>query len=126
MSGEIIPANREIATLSDAPLDRDLIKDMAMDIGKEVVAYIERMYPQAITATSSTFSLSVRNCIHNEIMAALETKDAAAIRERLVRRKTERRRSRKVWRDLRNGDLAIIERNLEQSLAERDLSGRDF
>lgn len=46
---------------------RELIKEVATDIGKELVAYIEVMYPQAIAATSSTFKLSMRNHIHNDI-----------------------------------------------------------
>lgn len=51
--------------------DRELIKEIAMDIGKELVAYIEVMYPEAIKATSSTFKLSMRNHVYNDIMAAL-------------------------------------------------------
>lgn len=64
-----------------------------MDIGKEVVAYIEVMYPQAIAATSSTFKLAVRNCIHNQIMAALEVNEEGAIRARLE----DRRKFRREW-----------------------------
>lgn len=67
--------------------DRDLVKLIAMDIGKEVVAYIEYMYPEAIKATSSTFKLSVRNCVHNQIMAALEVNEEGAIIARLADRK---------------------------------------
>jgi hypothetical protein len=58
-----------------------------MDIGKETVAYIEVMYPEAIKATSSTFKISVRNHIHNEIMAALEVNEEGAIIARLENRK---------------------------------------
>ena len=85
----------------DADFDRDLVKQIAMDIGKEVVAYIEVMYPQAITATSNTFKLSVRNCIYNEIMAALEVSDADEIPARLDARKKFRWQWTKTYRDLR-------------------------
>ena len=54
--------------------ERELFKAVAMDIGKEVVAYVERMYPEAVKAASSTFRLSLRNCIYNEIMAAADAK----------------------------------------------------
>ena len=80
---------------------RDLIKEIAMDIGKEVVAYIEVMYPEAIVATSSTFKLSVRNCIHNEIMAALEVNDEGAILARLAGRKKFRRQWTAGYRKIR-------------------------
>lgn len=73
-----------------------------MDIGKEVVAYIEVQYPKAIEATSSTFKLSVRNCIYNQIMAAIEVNDAGQITARLKERKEFRRRWTAAWRKIRS------------------------
>lgn len=87
------------------PLSRDVIKEIAMDIGKEVAAHIETMYPKAVEATSSTFLLSVRNCTYNEIMAALETIDEAAIRERLEARKQFRRKHRAAYRRIRKQEI---------------------
>lgn len=81
-----------------------LVKGIAMDIGKEVVAYVERMYPQAISATSSTFKLSLRNSIYNEIIAALKVTDEAEILARLERRKKQRRELKKQWALLRDTD----------------------
>ena len=75
-----------------------------MDIGKEVVAYVERQYPQAVSAASSTFRLSLRNCIYNEIMAALEITDEAEILARLERRKKDRRDLKKQWAIIRDTD----------------------
>lgn len=83
------------------PLSRDLVKEIAMDIGKEVAAHIEVMYPKAVEAASSTFLLSVRNCTYNEIMAALETIDEEAIRERLKTRKSFRRKWKATYRGFR-------------------------
>lgn len=83
------------------PWSRELVKAIAMDIGKDVVAYIEVMYPQAIEATSSTFKLSVRNCIHNEIMAAIEVTDEGEIRARLQERKKFRRQWTAAYRKIR-------------------------
>ncbi len=82
--------------------DRELISEVAMDIGKEVVHYIETMYPAALAAVSGSARLSIRNHVHNQIMAALDTIDADAIRERLKRRKAHRReinRLRKMGED---------------------------
>ncbi len=61
----------------------DLFKEIAMDIAKEVVHYVSRMYPKAIEATSSTFKLSLRNCIYNEIMEAIKVNDEGKIVARL-------------------------------------------
>ncbi len=79
------------AAAAQSPIPRDIVKLIAMDIGKAVAAHIETMYPDAVTATGSTFLLSVRNCTHNEIMAALDTSDVDAILARLERRKEQRR-----------------------------------
>lgn len=75
-----------------------------MDIGKDTVAYIEVMYPDAVAATSSTFKLSVRNHIYNQIMAAVQINDEGEIVDRLKQRKTDRRRWVKQYRDIRKKD----------------------
>ena len=40
---------------AQGPWSRELVKEIAMDIGKEVVAHIEMMYPAAISATTEHF-----------------------------------------------------------------------
>jgi hypothetical protein len=85
-----------------APISRDVIKEIALDIGKEVASHIEVMYPKAVEATSKTMLLSVRNCVYNEIMAALEDIDEAAILRRLEERKRFRRQHRATYRKLRD------------------------
>lgn len=74
------------------PWSKELVREIAMDIGKEIVAYVEVQYPEAIKATSSTFKLSLRNSIYNEIMAAIEVNDAGEIAKRLKDRKSFRRK----------------------------------
>lgn len=81
---------------------RELVKAIAMDIGKEVVHRIRVMYPQAIAACpKSTFPLSVRNCIYNEIMAALEVTDEGQIVARLRERKKFRRKIERAYSKIR-------------------------
>jgi hypothetical protein len=87
------------------PWDRELVKAIAMDIGKEVVAYIEVQYPKAIEATPSTFKLSIRNCIYNQIMAAIEINDAGQIAARLETRKKWRREWTAAYRKIRGKPL---------------------
>lgn len=87
---------------SGSSWSRDLVKDIAMDIGKDVCAYVEVMYPEAVKAASSTFLLSLRNSIHNEIMAALDGPiDEASIRARLAARKKWRRDFKAQWKKRR-------------------------
>jgi hypothetical protein len=79
------------------PLTPDLIKQIAMDIGKETVAYIEWMYPQAIEATpKTTFRMAIRNHIYNEIMAAIKVNEEGQIIARLKERDKTRRYIRKL------------------------------
>lgn len=94
--------------LGDGPA-KALVRAIAMDIGKEVVAYIEAMYPKAIEATSSTFKLSVRNCIHNEIMAAIQVTDEGEIVARMQERKQFRRQWTAAYRKIR-GNPAKVKR----------------
>lgn len=88
----------------EEPLSRELVKEIAMDIGKEIAAYIEVMYPKAVEATSSTFLLSVRNSIYNEIMAAIDVNDAGQIRARIKTRKKFRRDWKAAWRKIRENE----------------------
>lgn len=79
--------------------DPDLIKAIAMDIGKQVAHHIETMYPEAVRAASSTFLLSVRNTTHNEIMAAIDSEIDAG--KRLVFHDKFRRYIRAQYKKIR-------------------------
>jgi hypothetical protein len=86
-------------------LPRELVRDIAMEIGKEVASHIETMYPAAVEATAKSMLLSVRNSVHNDIMAAvdaLETGDAEAW---LARRQEHRRAIRRQWRKTKVGTV---------------------
>ena len=85
-----------------------MMEAIAWDIGKELVAYIEVMYPKAIEATSSTFKLSMRNHIHNDIMAAFEFRgDAVALASRLKDRKEFRRQWVAAYRKISRTCCAV-------------------
>ena len=77
----------------DQGISRDLIKEIGAQIGRDIAAYVEVMYPEAIKATSSTFKLSLRNSIHNAIVSMADLHDEAAIRKRLA----ENEAHRKTW-----------------------------
>jgi hypothetical protein len=79
--------------LPAGPWSRELVKEIAMDIGKEVVAHIEVMYPAAIAATPGTFKTSVQNTVYNQIMAALDVNDLPARSRPALRSASARGRS---------------------------------
>ncbi len=95
------PMAEKTLTVPSQPLPPDLVKEMAMDIGKEIAAYIERQYPQAVAATSNSFLTSVRNAVYNEIIAAIGTSNVGEIEQRLERRKRDRRKLRALWKAAR-------------------------
>lgn len=80
--------------------DTDLIKAVAMDIGKEVAHHIETMYPNAVKAASSTFLLSVRNSTYNNIMSWLVI-DAERTPKQLEMHDKFRRHMRAAWKQIR-------------------------
>lgn len=92
-------------TLENKPdavgITKEIIKEIAMDIGKDTVAYVEVMYPEAIKAASSTFKLSLRNYIFNEIMASIELDNPEPIRQRLEKRRQFRRKWLAQYRKIR-------------------------
>lgn len=85
---------------------RELVKEIAKDIGDAVVAHVEIMYPKAIAATPSTFKLSLRNTIFNEILSAVEVNDAGHVVARIGDRKRARKRIRADYRRLRAASAA--------------------
>ena len=87
-----------LPAVSQSDITRDLVKQIAMDIGKEVVTHIEIMYPATFKAVAKIAKLSVRNCVYNEIMAALEVTDEGAIVARIQDRKELRRRRKAVMK----------------------------
>lgn len=63
---EVLEELQRISTEAGPP--KALIEAMAMAVGKSLAAYVEVMYPEAIKAASSTFKLSIRNHVYNDIM----------------------------------------------------------
>lgn len=97
MSKDLVPN-----TAIQIPNSDDMFKAVAMDIGKEVCAYVEVMYPEAVTATSSTFLLSLRNTIYNEIVGVMQANaEGESFQARLERRKEWRREWKAQYRKIR-------------------------
>lgn len=94
--------SEKLPALPPTPIPADIVKEIAMDIGKETAAYIEIMYPETVKAASSTFLVSVRNHIYNQIMGSLEVTDENDIRVRLDDRKVWRRKWQAQYKKIRN------------------------
>lgn len=86
---------------STVPWSRELVEEIARDIGDAVLAHVETMYPTAIQATPSTFKISLRNCVRNEIIAAVGVNDASQAIMRIRERKRFRRKTRADFSSMR-------------------------
>lgn len=86
-----MPSHKRIAPSQDKA--KALNRAIAMDCGKEIVAYLEVMYPDVFEKMNSGCRLSIRNHIHNDIIAALEIQGSENHLERLK----ERARFRSEW-----------------------------
>lgn len=99
-----MPSHRRVAPAQDKA--KALNRAIAMDCGKEMVAYLEVMYPDVFEKMNSGCRLSIRNHIHNDIIAALEIQGAENHMERLQERARFRREWLKNNRDYRKRDRA--------------------
>lgn len=80
-------------------LPRELVREIAMEIGKEVAWHIETMYPAAVAATSQNMLLSLRHRVHNDIMAAVDALERGDAEAWLTKRRKNRRVARVLWRN---------------------------
>lgn len=107
-SGEILRRNCQKGckrmsknAIAEQNLDKALISEVALEIGKDLVAHIERMYPDVYAAMNSGCKLSVRNHIHNDIMWAIQNRTEADYRAWIEARKASRRNLLKIYRNIR-------------------------
>jgi len=94
-----VPSHRRIAKATDQR--KAMISAVAMDVGKEMVAYLEVMYPDVFERMNSGCKLSIRNHIHNDIMAAMDVGSAENHLERLKERAAFRREWVATYRAMR-------------------------
>ena len=73
-----------------------LVRQIAMDVGKQVVAHIEYAYPDACRAVAwKSARPSIRNCTHNAIMEAVKAANHGEVEPMLERHDGHRRTMRK-------------------------------
>lgn len=113
-----MPSHRRIAKSADPR--KALVSAIAMDVGKEMVAYLEVMYPDVFERMNSGCRLSIRNHIHNDIIAAMEIVGAANHLERLKERARFRREWLAQWRNIRRDRPRKLEHRPTHHHQERE------
>jgi len=84
----------------------ELVRQIAMDVGKQVVEHIEHAYPAMCEAVAwNSARLSIRNCTHNAVMEAVKAANEGAIEQMLFRHDAHRRAMR-GFRKAENTDRA--------------------
>jgi hypothetical protein len=74
-----------------------LVRQIAMDVGKQVVDHIDGMYPQMFANVSkASASLSIRNTAYNAIMEAVKAANQGEVEQMLQRHDEHRRTMRKL------------------------------
>lgn len=102
VTAEVRQGNTKDATAeTKPPLGNDLIKAMAEAVGKSLAAYVEVMYPEAMKAASSTFKLSLRNHVYNDIMHVSTLHTEAEIRKWLDSSEAHRKEWLGMYRKMR-------------------------
>lgn len=81
-----------------------LVRQIAMDVGKQVAFHIETMYPAMLDAVAAkSAALSIRNTAYNAIMEAVKAANAGEVETMLARHDAHRRTIRKLRRAAING-----------------------
>lgn len=94
-----MPSHRRIAKAMDPR--KALAHAVGLDMGKEMVAYLEVMYPDVFEKMNSGCRLSIRNHILNDFVAAMEIVGAENHLERLKERARFRRERLATYRNMR-------------------------
>lgn len=112
---------KELATRTQIEsTENDLLHAIARDVGEEIVDYVRRMYPEAIESTSSTFCLSLRNSIHNQIVSVVRERKYVGDFENGTLRPAENPKEWLAWRRFRRKRLRALWRKGNQAKAAHE------
>ena len=83
----------------------EIIRQIAMDIGKEVVAHIEWAYPDACRAVAwESAKISIRNACHNALIASINAASEGRIEPLMASRAKHRRAMRRSFSKRSGGE----------------------
>lgn len=102
-----MPSHRRVAVAQDQR--KAMISAVAMDVGKEMVAYLEVMYPDVFERMNSGCKLAIRNHIHNDIVEAMGAGSVENHLDRLKRRAAQRKEWLATYRNIRRNRSKKLE-----------------
>ena len=74
-----------------------IVRQIAMDVGKQVIDHIEHAYPAMCESVAwNSARISIRNCTHNAIMEAVKSANHGEIEVMLERHDEHRRTMRRL------------------------------
>jgi hypothetical protein len=82
-------------TVPAVPFTDEIIRRIAMEIGKEVVAHIEHGYPQMIAAYPNA-KISIRNATYNAVMMHIRAADEGRTDALIQSQEAHRRKMAKL------------------------------
>ena len=94
-----MPSHRRVSPAKDPR--KAMISAVAMDVGKEMIAYLEVMYPDVYECMNSGCKLAIRNHIHNDIVSLMEVGSVENHLQRLKERAEFRRKWLATYRAIR-------------------------
>lgn len=68
-----------------------LIKELAWEVAKNVIDHNKNVYPEIFKNAHSTFSISIRNGIYNQISCAIKCRNDDEIRDWIARSEAHRK-----------------------------------
>lgn len=93
----LIDSTKLVAEIEPPQFSDDIIRQIAMDVGKQVVDHIEHAYARMCDAVAwDSARMSIRNCTHNAIMEAVKAANKGEIEAMLERHDQHRREMRKL------------------------------
>lgn len=104
-SGNLVPLSHQTKfsqrAKSGDEISRDLVKEIALDVGKSLAAYVEVMFPEIWHGSNSGFKISLRNHVYNDIVSISDLHDEAAIKKRLADNDAHRKKWVGAYRKMR-------------------------
>lgn len=101
------------------PEKRDMVKELAWEVARNVLDHQKWVYSKIFENAPSTFAISIRNGIYNEISSAIKCHTDLEIHDWIVNSQKHRKEMQRLKRlskkaKASNGDLKIINEIIEE------------
>jgi hypothetical protein len=97
----------------------DVIKLLAWEVAKNVIDHHKFVYSKIFEAAPSTFPISIRNAIYNEIQSAIKCRTDQEMKEWIAKSEAHRKEMKRLKRlskkaEMANGDPVKINEVLQE------------